>query len=41
MGELDLVARMLEEAGGVDALETAQTHENEDVYKKALDVVDK
>jgi len=41
MGELDAVGRMLEEVGGVDLLESAQTHENEEVYKKALEVVDK
>ena len=29
---------MLEEVGGVDLLESAQTHENEEVYKKALEV---
>lgn len=41
LGELDQMARLLEEVGGVDALEEAQAHDNEDVYKKALDVVEK
>ncbi|KAF2368936.1 Importin-alpha importin-beta-binding domain [Trinorchestia longiramus] len=41
LGELDRVAQMVEEYGGVDKLEDLQNHENIDVYKKALDIVDR
>lgn len=41
VGELETVARMLEEVGGVDLLEQAQVHESEDVYKKAVDIVER
>ncbi|XP_018012577.1 importin subunit alpha-1 isoform X2 [Hyalella azteca] len=41
LGEVERVAQMVEEYGGVDKLEELQNHENIDVYKKALDIVER
>ncbi|KAJ8669740.1 hypothetical protein QAD02_000999 [Eretmocerus hayati] len=40
MGEVDRVALMIEEVGGLDRLEALQTHENEQVYAKAASMID-
>lgn len=41
MGELDRVGQMIEECGGVDKLEELQQHENSDIYKRALEIVER
>lgn len=40
MGEADRVAIMIEENGGLDKLETLQTHDNEQVYQKSMAIID-
>ena len=40
MGEVDRVALMIEEVGGLDKLEALQSHDNEQVYKKAVSMID-
>ncbi|OXU24857.1 hypothetical protein TSAR_016412 [Trichomalopsis sarcophagae] len=40
MGEVDRVALVIEEVGGLDKLEALQTHENENVYQKAVHMID-
>ena len=41
IGQVEAVAVMVEEAGGVDKIEQLQQHENEDVYNAAYNVIDK
>ncbi|XP_034936362.1 importin subunit alpha [Chelonus insularis] len=41
VGELDRVATMIEEAGGLDKLEALQHHENEKIYQKTSAMIDK
>ena len=41
IGQVDTVAVMIEEAGGVDKIEQLQQHENEDVYNAAYNIIDK
>lgn len=40
MGEIERVALIIEENGGLDKLETLQHHENEEVYQKAISLID-
>ena len=39
-GESDFVAQMIEECGGLDKLEDLQAHENDQLYKKALEIIE-
>ncbi|XP_011500399.1 PREDICTED: importin subunit alpha-1 [Ceratosolen solmsi marchali] len=41
MEEVDKVALMIEEVGGLDKLEALQTHKNEEIYEKTLAIIDK
>lgn len=40
MGEVERVAIMIEEVGGLDKLETLQHHKVEQVYQKAVAMID-
>lgn len=40
MGEEVRVAIAIEECGGVDKLEALQSHENEQIYQKAITIID-
>ncbi|KAE8739453.1 hypothetical protein FOCC_FOCC015049 [Frankliniella occidentalis] len=39
-GDLDKVALLVEECGGLDKIENLQNHENEEIYQKALSIID-
>lgn len=39
-GDLDKVALLVEECGGLDKIEALQNHENEEIYQKALNIID-
>lgn len=40
IGEIDKVAVKIEEVGGLDKLEALQQHENEEVYRKAVVIIE-
>lgn len=39
-GDLDKIAMLVEECGGLDKIEALQNHENEEIYQKALNIID-
>ena len=41
IGQVEAVALIIEEVGGVDKIEALQQHENEEVYRAALTIIDK
>lgn len=40
MGEVDRVALMIEELGGLDKIENLQAHDNSTIYQKASTMID-
>lgn len=41
VGQLEQATMLVEECGGLDLIEQQQNHENDDVYQRALQLVEK
>jgi importin subunit alpha-2 len=41
VGEVEKVAVMIEQCGGLDKLEQLQQHEKEEVYQKCCNIIEK
>ena len=39
--DVDAVAQIIEECGGLDRIEALQSHENPDIYQLAFDIIER